>query len=377
MVADWALEPYIPGSYEKYTTNGAFLRPDSELAQAFSHFTWPFSHGRMMVTDIQGVQATLTDPQIHSDARCFGRGNVGTDGMDRFLMAHKCGETCKHLNVKANPVQLVGGHAPLQTSPVTCTCTGWWTCTCTGWWTCTVTEASSLLLLLFRKLLSRKWLESQCTFLWAAKVFGGHELPAGQRCTHEQTSKSPAAAPEAVVAEVVTDSSARICWREAALQSQDACTGCRVQVWGPQETLHFQQTCRGGKADVEGLCANTAYKVNVAWMVGGQPGKATTLTFSTLAAKATYTPREDPVQHLCDGKCGTFVELRPGDKYLRQRSAGIYCTGCQEKVESTICQKSCARHSDGCRNCVLYSVFQLECRGDEVPVLCGACSARV
>ena len=37
------------------------------LLQAFSHFTYQHTQGRMIVVDIQGVDDTYTDPQIHSN----------------------------------------------------------------------------------------------------------------------------------------------------------------------------------------------------------------------------------------------------------------------------------------------------------------------
>jgi len=103
-----SLEPFIPGKYEKYTSNAGYVAKGSELAQAFSHFTWDFSGGDMMVTDIQGVNASvLTDPQIHSEKNLrFGRGNLGIRGMDRFFMTHTCNKFCHQLEVRKSPLQL-------------------------------------------------------------------------------------------------------------------------------------------------------------------------------------------------------------------------------------------------------------------------------
>ena len=78
-----ALEPWITGKYEKFTSNAGHIAKDSDLAQAYSHFTWEWTSGEIMVVDIQGVGNTLTDPQIHSlDTGRFGRGNLSTKGMD-------------------------------------------------------------------------------------------------------------------------------------------------------------------------------------------------------------------------------------------------------------------------------------------------------
>ena len=81
------------GKYEKFTSNAGHISKDSDLAQAFSHFTWEFTAGDIMVADIQGGGNTLTDPQIHSqDIDRFGRGNLATKGMNAFFLNHRQGE---------------------------------------------------------------------------------------------------------------------------------------------------------------------------------------------------------------------------------------------------------------------------------------------
>ena len=101
-----ALEPWIAGKYEKYTSNAGHVAKDSDLAQAYSHFTWHQTAGEIMVVDIQGVENTLTDPQIHSlDTDRFGRGNLSCKGMDAFFMSHVCNEICHTLNLPPHPLQ--------------------------------------------------------------------------------------------------------------------------------------------------------------------------------------------------------------------------------------------------------------------------------
>ena len=64
--------------------------------QAFSHFTWEASTHTILVCDIQGVGDTWTDPQIHSfNGEGYGKGNMGNDGIQKFLESHKCNEICK------------------------------------------------------------------------------------------------------------------------------------------------------------------------------------------------------------------------------------------------------------------------------------------
>lgn len=110
-----ALEPWIPGKYEKKTSNAGQIAKDSDLAQAFSHFTWDRTEGDIMVVDIQGVENTLTDPQIHcQDIDRFGRGNLCCKGMDAFFLNHVCNDICHTLKLQAHPHQ--PGSAPQEFS---------------------------------------------------------------------------------------------------------------------------------------------------------------------------------------------------------------------------------------------------------------------
>ena len=110
-----ALEPWISGKYGKKTGNAGTIAKHSDLAQAFSHFTWDWTEGDIMVVDIQGVENTLTDPQIHSqDTGRFGRGNLCCKGMDAFFLNHVCNDICHTLKLQAHPHQ--PGSAPQEFS---------------------------------------------------------------------------------------------------------------------------------------------------------------------------------------------------------------------------------------------------------------------
>jgi len=97
-------EPYITGDYKKYNNNNGWASEEfSDVAQAFSHFTWQETLGNLMVVDLQGVNYILTDPQIHTrnsdvDAS-FGLGNLGTDGMTAFFCTHTCNSICHQLKL--------------------------------------------------------------------------------------------------------------------------------------------------------------------------------------------------------------------------------------------------------------------------------------
>ena len=80
-----------------------------DIPQAFSHFTYRYTHRRFLVCDLQGVLSDsppmfeLTDPVIHFRSRHrrrgkFGRTDHGMDGIVDFFRTHECGPLCRMLN---------------------------------------------------------------------------------------------------------------------------------------------------------------------------------------------------------------------------------------------------------------------------------------
>eukprot|EP00438_Fugacium_kawagutii_P027900 Skav231446 [mRNA] locus=scaffold1847:361475:366896:- [translate_table: standard] len=78
-------ERFLPGVFRKYNGNNGYVNPDVpdfEVAQAFSHFTFQASRGKLMVLDLQGVHLDkaqrrkphliLTDPQVVSVEKTYG-----------------------------------------------------------------------------------------------------------------------------------------------------------------------------------------------------------------------------------------------------------------------------------------------------------------
>eukprot|EP00667_Euglena_gracilis_P003844 EG_transcript_3855 len=93
----FACEPMINGDYRKYNNNsGAVVSREEErnTPQAFSHFTYIHSDRKHIIIDIQGVEDTYTDPQVHSLERNFGLGNLGQEGIDAFFKTHRCNNIC-------------------------------------------------------------------------------------------------------------------------------------------------------------------------------------------------------------------------------------------------------------------------------------------
>lgn len=94
------LEPYLTGDYVKHSDNAGHTETDDDVAAAFSYFTYIQSSKLMVVCDIQGVGTFYTDPQIHTfDGEGFGAGNLGPEGLHRFLRSHRHNLLCERLGL--------------------------------------------------------------------------------------------------------------------------------------------------------------------------------------------------------------------------------------------------------------------------------------
>jgi len=100
------VEPMLKGHYLKHNDNDGHVETNLLLPQAFSHYTHERSNNLLVVVDIQGVGSFYTDPQIHSfDGEGFGLGNMGQDGLTKFLKTHNCNDICRLLGLPAVTVK--------------------------------------------------------------------------------------------------------------------------------------------------------------------------------------------------------------------------------------------------------------------------------
>lgn len=107
----YQVEARLNQKIQKWNNNsgGVNFENYSTILQAFSHWTYDQTGGRMMVVDLQGVKASddnkylLTDPAIHfDDLKRFreSRTNLGVKGMKKFFDTHICSEVCEKLELK-------------------------------------------------------------------------------------------------------------------------------------------------------------------------------------------------------------------------------------------------------------------------------------
>jgi hypothetical protein len=113
-----SLEPFIQGTYVKYNSNSGWVNKVvsrdrfSQIAQAFSHFTFERSQGRFLVCDLQGVGCILTDPAIHTlDPERFKltSSNHNEEGFKLFFVSHVCNDICDKLRLRSRASMLRPG----------------------------------------------------------------------------------------------------------------------------------------------------------------------------------------------------------------------------------------------------------------------------
>ncbi|XP_048188298.1 transient receptor potential cation channel subfamily M member 6 isoform X2 [Perognathus longimembris pacificus] len=103
------IEKYMTGAFQKYNNNnGDEIVPSNmleELMLAFSHWTYEYTRGELLVLDLQGVGENLTDPSVikpgHKQSRgmVFGPANLGEDAIRNFIAKHRCNSCCRKLKL--------------------------------------------------------------------------------------------------------------------------------------------------------------------------------------------------------------------------------------------------------------------------------------
>ncbi|XP_078386316.1 transient receptor potential cation channel subfamily M member 7 isoform X5 [Cetorhinus maximus] len=105
----FAIEECMTGEFRKFNHNsGDEIRPNNMLEEtmlAFSHWTYEYTRGELLVLDLQGVGENLTDPSVikseekRSHDMVFGPANLGEDAVKNFRTKHRCNSCCGRLKL--------------------------------------------------------------------------------------------------------------------------------------------------------------------------------------------------------------------------------------------------------------------------------------
>jgi len=102
-------ETMLDGTYLKYSNNNGWVNTlmkdtkEYEIAHAFSHWTYHYSKGEIMIIDIQGTadskSLNWTDCAPQSRDKHYGETDQGLVGMGKFFGSHTCNNLCKFLKL--------------------------------------------------------------------------------------------------------------------------------------------------------------------------------------------------------------------------------------------------------------------------------------
>uniref|UniRef100_A0A8D2LQU7 non-specific serine/threonine protein kinase n=1 Tax=Varanus komodoensis TaxID=61221 RepID=A0A8D2LQU7_VARKO len=115
----FAVEECMTGEFRKYNNNnGDEIIPTNMLEEvmlAFSHWTYEYTRGELLVLDLQGVGENLTDPSVikseekRSNDMVFGPANLGEDAIKNFRAKHHCNSCCRKLKLPGKQTHLFKG----------------------------------------------------------------------------------------------------------------------------------------------------------------------------------------------------------------------------------------------------------------------------
>ncbi|XP_051918788.1 transient receptor potential cation channel subfamily M member 7 isoform X3 [Hippocampus zosterae] len=105
----FAIEECITGEFRKFNNNnGDEIAPTNLLEEtmlAFSHWTYEYTRGELLVLDLQGVGDILTDPSVIKSGEkgsydmIFGPANLGDEAIRNFRAKHRCNSCCRKLKL--------------------------------------------------------------------------------------------------------------------------------------------------------------------------------------------------------------------------------------------------------------------------------------
>ncbi|XP_032807275.1 transient receptor potential cation channel subfamily M member 7-like isoform X2 [Petromyzon marinus] len=105
----FAIEEFVNGEFRKFNNNtgeeGQAANLLEESLLAFSHWTYEYTRGELLVLDLQGVGEILTDPSVikagekRSHDMVFGPANLGEDAIKNFRVKHHCNSCCRKLKL--------------------------------------------------------------------------------------------------------------------------------------------------------------------------------------------------------------------------------------------------------------------------------------
>ncbi|KAL4495127.1 hypothetical protein ABPG72_007234 [Tetrahymena utriculariae] len=101
---DYCYTEVLLPDFDKFSNNADYQQvaktENQQLLECLPHFSFQYTEGFMMITDLQGHGSILTDPCIHTiDSKKYGNTNFGQIGMAKYFAKHTCNDFCKKLKL--------------------------------------------------------------------------------------------------------------------------------------------------------------------------------------------------------------------------------------------------------------------------------------
>ncbi|KAJ6226129.1 eukaryotic elongation factor 2 kinase-related [Anaeramoeba flamelloides] len=102
----WAYaEPFLHGNFQKYTNNTFFYLKNAHIRttlESFIHFSSDVTDGKLIISDLQGVEMNLTDLTISTKGYQGNGVNMGDMSFENFFKNHECSYACTKIDLPKN-----------------------------------------------------------------------------------------------------------------------------------------------------------------------------------------------------------------------------------------------------------------------------------
>lgn len=94
------IEELVEGDFKTFVNNDGVQVTESDILDAFLHYTYVESNGDLVVTKLEGIERSndfkLSSVIIHSRRQSFGQHDQGEMGILNVFQNHKCNDLCKN-----------------------------------------------------------------------------------------------------------------------------------------------------------------------------------------------------------------------------------------------------------------------------------------
>ncbi|KAL4481537.1 hypothetical protein ABPG74_007626 [Tetrahymena malaccensis] len=104
MLNSFCYTEVLLSDFDKFSNNAEYQKEakteNEQLLECLPHFSFQYTEGYLMITDLQGHGSILTDPCVHTlDQKKYGSTNLGQLGISKYFAKHTCNQFCMILKL--------------------------------------------------------------------------------------------------------------------------------------------------------------------------------------------------------------------------------------------------------------------------------------